>query len=101
MFSEKPTVTVNTVFGIDDRVQLNCSATGNPPPVVSWQQEESESNFVSSPGESGQWMLRTNTLVLQRSAETSNQRYRCVAKNTLGQSQRIESLRKYTCHIID
>ena len=67
---------------IDNTVELTCVATGNPPPLVSWQKEESDGSFVPLPGEDGQWRLTTSVIRVELSDDT----YRCAARNSQGEN---------------
>ena len=64
-------------------MSLTCSATGNPPPLVSWQKENSDGQFVPLEGRGGEWVLDRNVIQVELSEEFYGT-YRCLAKNTQG-----------------
>lgn len=76
-----------TPFHDDNMIQLTCSATGNPPPVVSWQQEDSDGQFVPLEGSGGEWILGRNVIDLEMSEEYYGT-YRCMAKNNQGDNHK-------------
>ena len=64
----------------DNKVQLQCTVTGNPRPVVFWQKMNSEGQFVRLP-ETGRWPLNRSKSVIEVEYGAT---YRCVANNSLG-----------------
>ena len=81
----------------DNTVELVCSATGNPTPMVSWQKEaEREGSFVSLPGKDGQWVLRSSVIKVQLSEDTYGA-YRCVANNSQGSDDKSVKLSGGLC----
>ena len=94
IFSEKPTASVVERSQYDDnRIELICSATGNPLPVVSWQKKDSDGQFVSLEGSDGEWVLGRNVIDVELSEEHYGT-YRCMAKNTQGDDYRDHLLSK-------
>lgn len=97
-FLEKPFVTMKEL-ALGNTVELRCSATGNPPPLVSWQKKESDGSFVPFPGGDGQWELSASVIKVELSEDTYGT-YRCVAKNSQGSDQEDEELSpgELLCH---
>ena len=80
-------------------IQLTCSATGNPLPVVSWQKKDREGNFVQLEGSGGKWVLGQNAIDMELSEENYGT-YRCAATNTEGKDHEDYPLSKggLSCH---
>ncbi len=70
-FTSKPPQTVNKVVGND--LSLNCSATGDPPPTISWKR----SNGV---WEGKRMKVNEGTLKISALSEADSGIYICVAK---------------------
>lgn len=85
---EKPTVQIQSA-DVFDEIELNCTATGNPIPSVSWQKESSNGSFVAVPGKDGEWVKWSSVIQLPKDAAGT---YRCVAVNTLGSDNKTEKL---------
>lgn len=83
IISEKPIPSV-TSFTNDNNVTLKCIATGNPVPVVYWEKDNGDGQFVPLEGSGDKRHLGQNVIEVKLSEETYGTTYRCVANNTQG-----------------
>ena len=81
MFSEKPIAKV-TYYRNGNTLTLTCNATGNPVPVVYWEKDNGDDQFVPLEGSGDKRHLGQNVIQVELSEETYGTTYRCVAKNT-------------------
>jgi len=84
MFSEKPNPSVDPLLQNDSTLMLTCKASGNPGPVVHWEKDNGDGQFVPLEGRGEKRQLGQNVIEVQLSEETYGTTYRCVANNSQG-----------------
>lgn len=70
---------VETVINAGDKVILNCQATGEPPPTISWSRQGH-----SIPWDDRVHVLPNNSLYIAAAQKEDTSEYECVARNLMG-----------------
>ncbi|KDR12788.1 hypothetical protein L798_13365, partial [Zootermopsis nevadensis] len=89
-YLEAPTVVAeesSALARVGDTVQLRCTATGDPTPIISWSKNEEEI-LTNSKYE----VQQDGTLLINNAQVTDNGEYTCVAENELGMGDDFISL---------
>ncbi|XP_060521097.1 tyrosine-protein phosphatase Lar isoform X3 [Cylas formicarius] len=70
----------NKVVEIGHNTMLNCAATGNPGPKITWLKNMLPINISNNP----RYSIRDGSLQIRNSEEKDHGKYECVAENSIG-----------------
>ncbi|XP_048480382.1 peroxidasin homolog [Plutella xylostella] len=82
----------NAFARVDERIQLNCTANGYPPPVYSWFLEKDKDvleDLKNTEFSDSFYNITENTLEIVTNEITFGRRYRCRAGNTYGYADKV------------
>ncbi|PAV64768.1 hypothetical protein WR25_26256 [Diploscapter pachys] len=72
-------------------IELKCAATGKPIPLYQWYFEDSDEELVDT----DKYKVDGGLLIIESATENDAGKYKCIANNTVGESEKVFDLQIY------